>query len=217
MTNFIPLFPIEAIIYPGEIHRLHIASDNYKHLVTDCFGENKPFGIIPIRNNDELAAMGTLVEIVEVAEVWEDGRMNIVVKGTQVFKILETIHKIPDKLYGGAIVSYPDNFTQSSPALQLKVWNTLKEFHHLINFTPTYKEEIPLNSYDIAHSAGLSLQEEFELLELLFESQRLEYLRRHLNKTIPVLINIQSMLKRDAQNNDFKKYKGFDLDKNQPL
>ncbi|PZP51711.1 MAG: peptidase S16 [Pseudopedobacter saltans] len=215
MTNFIPVFPIEVVVYPNESYRLHISNDNYKHLITDCYGENKPFGIVPIINN-RLSETGTLVDIVEVAEVWEDGRMNVVVKGSTVFKVLELIKSIPEKLYSGAIVSYLDNMTVSSPSIAQKVTGLLRQFHHLINYLPTTnKDDDQITSYDMAHTAGLSLQEELELLELLFESQRLEYLRRHLIKTIPVLANIQSMLKRSAKTNDFKNHKGFDFEANQ--
>lgn len=211
MTNFIPIFPIEAVVYPGEKYRLHIADNNYKHLVTDCYGENKPFGVVPVINN-QLSEMGTLVHIIEVSEVWEDGRMNIIVEGLDVFKKLELIKTIPDKLYAGAIVSYPENTTLQNPLLTRKILHSLKEFQHLVSFTPSFtKEENELTSYDLAHYAGLSIQEEYELLELLFESQRLEYLRRHLVKTILVLSNIQSMLKRSAQKNDFKNHKSFDF------
>ncbi len=209
MTNFIPIFTIDAVIYLEEKYRLHISDSNYKHLVTDCYGENKPFGIIPILNN-QLSETGTLVHIIEVSDVWEDGRMNIIVEGAKIFKKLELIKTIPDKLYAGAIVSYPENTTQTNPLLSRKVMNLLKEFQHLVSFNPSSsKEESELTSYDMAHFAGLSLQEEYELLELLFESQRLEYLRRHLVKTIPILTNIQAMLKRSAQRNDFKNHKGF--------
>jgi len=214
MTNFIPVFPIDTVIFPDELYRMHIANDQQKQLITDCYGENKAFGIVPVINQ-RLAENGTLVEIAEVVEVWEDGRMNILVKGTQLFKTLETIRNIPDKLYSGAIVSYQNNVTETNTLLAKKVLQLLKEFHHLINFTTNFsKEESELNSYDMAHIAGLSLPEEQELSGLLFESQRLEYLRRHLIKTIPVLVNIQSMLKRSAQSHDFKNHKGFDFDAN---
>lgn len=211
MTNFIPIFPIEAVIYPEEMYRLHISDNTHKQLITDCYGENKAFGIIPIINK-ELVHTGILVEIIEVVEVWEDGRMNILVKGTQLFKTLEIIKSIPDKLYSGAIVSYLDNFMQASPSLPRKLAVLLKEFHHLISYVPNIGEDYAqLTSYDIAHIAGLSLQEELEVLELLFESQRLEYLRRHLSKLIPTLTNIQAMLKRSAQIRDFKNHTGFDF------
>ena len=211
MTNFIPVFPIDAIIYPTEIYRLHIAEDNYKHLITDCYGDNKPFGVLPILN-DRVSEIGTLVEIVEVKEVWEDGRMNILVKGISIFKTLEIVKNIPEKLYSGAIVSHLNNSMQPNPMLTHKVHQLVAQFHYLINYAPPIDfQESNVTSYDIAHNVGLSLQEEFEVLELLFESQRYEYIRRHLLKIIPILSNIQSMLKRNAKVNDFKNPKGFDL------
>ncbi|MFT4202572.1 MAG: LON peptidase substrate-binding domain-containing protein [Chitinophagaceae bacterium] len=211
MTNFIPILPIDTVIYPGETYRLHVAEEQHMQLVTDCYGDNKPFGIIPVINGQP-SEMGTSVSITEVAEVWTDGRMNIVVKGYEVFKTLEILKNIPDKLYGGTIATYPDNSRQPNPTLTWKVTQLLKDFHHLVSFTPYFdKPETERGSYDFAHTAGLSLREEYELLELMQESQRLEYLRRHLVKTIPTLTHIQSMLRRAAQGNDFKNHPLYKL------
>ena len=49
------------------------------------------------------------LSIEEIAKEYDNGEMDIVTKGTVVFRILEIIKKIPDKLYSGAIVNYPEN------------------------------------------------------------------------------------------------------------
>ena len=38
----------------------------------------------------------------------DNGEMDIKTKGIKVFRILEVIKEVPDKLYSGAIVNYPD-------------------------------------------------------------------------------------------------------------
>ncbi len=45
MTNFIPIFPLGIVVFPGEDLNLHVFEPRYKQLITDCFGEKKPFGI----------------------------------------------------------------------------------------------------------------------------------------------------------------------------
>ena len=37
MTNFIPIFPLNVVLYPGEILNLHIFEPRYKELVKECF------------------------------------------------------------------------------------------------------------------------------------------------------------------------------------
>src|SRR5688572_29324361 len=108
MTNFIPIFPLGIVVYPGEELNLHIFEPRYKQLIKECFDAGKPFGI-PAVINDKMSEMGTLVEIREISKVYEDGKMDIRTEGKQVFKILEVIKELPEKLYSGAIVTYPKN------------------------------------------------------------------------------------------------------------
>ena len=51
MTNFIPIFPLELVVYPGEKLNLHIFEDRYKQLISECYKERKPFGIPPVIKN----------------------------------------------------------------------------------------------------------------------------------------------------------------------
>src|SRR5258707_13089673 len=108
MTNFIPIFPLGIVIYPGEMVNLHIFEPRYKQLVNECHAEGKPFGIPTVIEN-HLNEMGTLVKITEVVKVHDNGVMDIRTQGLRVFRVLELIKSVPDKLFSGAIVNYPDN------------------------------------------------------------------------------------------------------------
>lgn len=212
MTNFIPVFPLAVVVYPGETLNLHIFEERYKQLINECFAEKKPFGIPPVINNS-ISEMGTLVEITNIAEVYEDGRMDINTKGISVFRTLEFIKTIPAKLYGGAIVSYPDNNDTASISLLRIVIAGMKELHRLLKIKKNYpKPDDEIFSYDIAHHAGLSLDEEYELLTLLHENQRLEYLKRHLNKVLPIIAGAEALKEKIQLNGHFKELKGFNLD-----
>lgn len=210
MINFVPVYPLEIVVYPGEDVRLHIFEHRYKHLITDCYGEDKPFGILSVLNG-QVAEFGTLVEISDVVEVWEDGRMNVQLKGLKVFRVLETIREITKKLYSGAIVNYPENNELPNAILGPKIVHSIKELHTLLSFNHGFtKEEDFLLSYDLAHVAGLSLAQEHEMLCLLHESQRLEYLRRHLLKILPLAANISYMSQRYNQKDIFKNLRSFE-------
>ena len=110
MTNFIPIFPLDIVVYPGEPLNLHIFEPRYKQLIKDCTQDKKHFGI-PSALNKKIEELGTLMEIIEIVKEYENGEMDIKTKGISVFRILEVIKEIPDKLYCGAIVNYPQNTT----------------------------------------------------------------------------------------------------------
>jgi uncharacterized protein len=209
MTNFIPIFPLAIVVYPGEQLNLHIFEPRYRQLVNECFAAKKPFGI-PAVIEDKINEMGTLVQIKEVSQVYEDGKMDIKTEGLQVFRMLEAVHEIPEKLYSGAIVNYPDNDERGNRTLMNGIVKGIKELHKLLKIEKKFlKPDEELWSYDVAHHAGMSLPEEYELLELLHESQRQEYLKRHLTKVIPVLAEMETLKEKVKLNGHFKNLKGL--------
>ncbi len=211
MTNFVPIFPLGIVVFPGEKVNLHIFEPRYRQLINECYSAKKPFGI-PTVLNSAVAEMGTLVEITEIVEVHEDGKMDIRIRGLQVFRILEIVKSIPEKLYSGAIVTYPENDIRYKVMMR-KVIAALLELHRLLKVTKDFKKtEASLVSYDIAHHAGLSLEEEYELLGLLQELQRLEYLKRHLAKVLPVIAGMENLKDKIKLNGHFKELKGFNFD-----
>src|SRR5437762_2436263 len=106
MTNFIPIFPLDIVVYPGEALNLHIFEPRYKQLIKECIAAQKPFGI-PAVLERRIEQYGTVIEIVELVKEYDNGEMDIKTKGAQIFRVLEVIKELPEKLYSGAIVSYP--------------------------------------------------------------------------------------------------------------
>ncbi|MFT3748890.1 MAG: LON peptidase substrate-binding domain-containing protein [Agriterribacter sp.] len=212
MTNFIPVFPLAIVVFPGEDLNLHIFEPRYKQLITECFKEGKPFGIPAVINN-KVSEWGTSVKIEEIVKTYDNGEMDIRTKGVQVFRMLEIIKTIPDKLYSGAIVNYPPNSLTGSKDLMKKVMNGMKEMHRILNISKTYKKpEEELSAYDIAHHCGLSVEEEYELLTLMLELQRQEYLKRHLAKVLPVLNETEALKDKIKLNGHFKNLSSLDID-----
>lgn len=214
MINFIPIFPLGLVVYPGEELNLHIFEPRYKQLIEECAASQKPFGI-PIVINNRLNEMGTLVDITEVTTKFENGEMDIKSKGRKVFRILEIIKEVPDKLYSGAIVNYPSNREDAGKReLMQAIVNSIRELHRVLNVTKDFKKpDEELNAYDIAHHAGLSLEQEYELLGLLQEVQRQEYLKRHLAKVLPMLAEMETLKEKVKLNGHFRNLSasGFEL------
>ncbi len=212
MTNFIPIFPLGLVVYPGEDLNLHIFEPRYKQLLRECISDAKPFGI-PTLINNKMCELGTLVKVVELVKTYDNGEMDIRTRGQMVFRVLEVIKHVPDKLYSGAIVNYPHNNEEGSRELMQKVMNGIRELHKLLNISKTFqKSDEELNSYDVAHHVGFSVEEEYELLGLMMELQRQEYIKRHLGKVMPVIAEMETLKKKVKLNGHFKNLISFDFD-----
>ncbi|MEI7736995.1 MAG: LON peptidase substrate-binding domain-containing protein [Ferruginibacter sp.] len=211
MTNFIPIFPLGIVVFPGEQLNLHIFEPRYKQLVQECFSKKKPFGIPSVIDN-KVNDTGTQVHILEISKVYDDGKMDIKTQGLEVFTVLELIKELPDKLYSGAIVNYPPNTEQGNRALMQQIIAGIRQLHQLLKVEKEFKKaDEVLWSYDVAHHAGLSITEEYELLQLLHELQRQEYLKRHLKKVLPVIAEMETLKERIQLNGHFKNVSGFEL------
>jgi len=212
MTNFIPIFPLSIVVYPGEQLNLHIFEPRYKQLISECHAQGKPFGIPSVIDN-QMQDYGTVVRIVELTTVHENGEMDIKTEGMQVFRVLEVIREIPEKLYSGAIVNYPPNQEAGSAEMMRRVVNSIRELHKMLKVEKDFKKSDPeLNSYDVAHHIGLSIQEEYELLGLMHERQRQEYIKRHLTKVLPMVAEMELLKKKVKLNGHFKNLSGFEFD-----
>lgn len=212
MTNFIPIFPLGIVVYPGEDLNLHIFEPRFKQLVKECHEGKKPFGIPAVVDN-RLQENGTLVNVTEMGKVYENGEMDIKTKGEKVFRILEVIKEVPGKLYSGAIVNYPDNNEQGNIELMRKIMKGIRELHKLMNVSKDFiKPDEELKSYEVAHHLGLTLQEEYELLGLMEERQRQEYLKLHLTKVVSIVTEMEGLKEKIKQNGHFKNLSGFQFD-----
>lgn len=211
MTNFIPLFPLSIVVYPGEDLNLHIFEPRYKQLVNDCFIAKKPFGIPTVINN-VVMEYGTLVEIIEIVQVHPNGEMDIKTKGTLIFKMLEKIEGLPNKLYHGAIVTYPPTKYIAKPTLMKTIINSIRELHKLLNVSKNFNQiDDALLSFDVAHHAGMALEEEYQLLEIEQELHRQEVLKRHLLNVIAVMIKMEELKNKIKLNGHFKNLEGFNF------
>lgn len=211
MTNFIPIFPLSIVVFPGEDLNLHIFEPRYKQLIKECHELKKPFGIPSVIDN-KMQENGTLVQITELTKLYDNGEMDIKTQGVQVFRILELIKEIPDKLYSGAIVNYPDTHEHGKPELMQKVMAGIRDLHKLLKVKKDFnKPDDQIRCFDIAHHVGLSIEQEYELLGLLDERQRQEYLKRYLTKVIPTVAGMEQLKEKIKLNGHFKDLPGFNL------
>jgi len=212
MTNFIPIFPLGIVVYPGENLNLHIFEPRYKQLITECHTSGKDFGI-PSVIEEQVQDYGSLVTVTEITKLHDNGEMDIKTIGSRVFRILEIIKEVPDKLYSGAIVNYPENYEEGNPEIMRSVIKSIRELHKMLHVTKDFKKsDLELKSYDVAHHVGFSLKEEYEVLGLLDERQRLEYLKRHLIRVIPMVAEMEQLKEKVKLNGHFKNLASFNFE-----
>ncbi len=90
--NLLPLFPLNTVIFPGQLLPLHIFEERYKLMIKDCLARDATFGVVLIRAGSEVGEaatpyeVGTLARLRKVDQV-EEGKMNILCLGEARFRI----------------------------------------------------------------------------------------------------------------------------------
>ncbi len=89
----LPLFPLHTVLCPGVALPLKVFEDRYRAMVKRCLEQDKPFGVVLIRDGREvgtgataIATVGTIAEIREASK-YSDGRYDLLVVGTRRFRI----------------------------------------------------------------------------------------------------------------------------------
>ncbi|WP_346237562.1 LON peptidase substrate-binding domain-containing protein [Niabella insulamsoli] len=211
MTNFIPIFPLQVVVFPGEELNLHIFEPRYKQLIKECYEQRKPFGIPSVIGN-ELKDYGSLLYVKEIAKTYPGGEMDIKTRGEKIFRILEVIKEVPEKLYSGAIVNYPHNEFNGDEDIMKVLIGKMRDMHAGLQAKKDFhKSDGELTVYDIAHHSGLTLEQEYEFLQLTQERQRQEYLKRHFEAALPAIEEMRQLREKIQMNGHFKNLEGFDV------
>src|SRR5438270_12548667 len=88
LSRDFPLFPLGLVALPGEMIPLHIFEERYKTMMSECLRDEKEFGIVWL-SDDGLREIGCACAIERVLERMEDGRINLVARGTRPIRVIE--------------------------------------------------------------------------------------------------------------------------------
>ena len=206
----LPLFPLQSVFFPGETVPLHIFEERYKQLINDCRQEAVTFGI-PVYI-DKTIAYGTEVQLVEVVNTYESGEMDVVCVARQVFKILSFENQMEGKLYAGGDVEFLDAKNDADEALRKEVLEKLEVLYDLMDVPFTKIPPKQFNSYSLAHKMGLSFEQEYQLLQISSEIDRLNFIKSHLENTTNVLQEINRTKTIIEMNGHFKNFDPLDYE-----
>ncbi|NAY90365.1 ATP-dependent protease [Muricauda sp. JGD-17] len=205
----LPLFPLQTIFFPGETVPLHIFEERYKQLIHDCRSEAITFGIPVFINNT--ISYGTEVQLVEVVNTYENDAMDVVCVARQVFKILSFEQQMEEKLYAGGEVRFLDLEYDADNTLRKEVLDNIEILYNLMEVPFSKIPPEQFNSYSLAHKMGLSFEQEYELLQIPKETDRLNFIKTHLETTIRVLKEINRTKGIIEMNGHFKNFDPLDF------
>jgi uncharacterized protein len=109
MAFELPLFPLQTVLFPGMPLALQIFEPRYRQMVGECLREGQPFGVVLIREGEEVGdvwvepfPVGCTAEIAQMQPL-EEGRMQLLVIGRERFRIVN-LHR--DQPYLTGTVEY---------------------------------------------------------------------------------------------------------------
>jgi ATP-dependent Lon protease len=187
--TWLPLFPLNVVLFPRSALPLHIFEERYKLLVNECVERGTQFGIALARD-EGMADIGCSASVSSVTRRYDDGRMDIVVGGERRYRLLHyESGRAPYLLGEVAYIEEPDEAVNGDLAS-----STIELFNALLvvaykgtgTLVSSARSEAGL-SYVIAQKAGLDLPRRQELLEIPGENARLRMLNDYLTELLPRL------------------------------
>jgi Lon protease-like protein len=217
LSRGFPLFPLGIVALPSESVPLHIFEDRYRQMIEERlqadltspereefslepeeFAPERQFGIVWLAD-DELKPVGCACEIEKVLERMDDGRLNIIARGTRPFQLLERQDDLP---YPAGVVEFltePEEETDAEAAATAReLYRELVE--HATDRQLDAEELNELDAYGMAATVEFSCDAKQELLELRSENARLRLLALLLRAAIKHLALLERAQARARSN-----------------
>jgi Lon protease-like protein len=171
-----PLFPLALVALPHELVPLHIFEERYRTMIGECLDSGREFGLVWAAD-DGLRDNGCAMEIAEVLERHEDGRLDIVARGTRPFRIIAERFDLP---YPAGEVEFLEDRPEPRDA---PTAHAAHEAYGELVTEATDKvlepEELePLDAYAMAATVDFGLDAKQGLLDLRSENARLRLVAR---------------------------------------
>jgi ATP-dependent Lon protease len=182
-TGFIPLFPLNVVVFPRTPLPLHIFEERYKEMVGAAIRDNSEFGIV-LAQEDGIVNAGCTVVVEKVAQMYPDGRMDILTRGRRRFEI-QSLNE--EKPYLQADVTFFDDEDFSPAPAELREqalshYRELSGLHSARGGNPDLKD--PQLSFQLAQAVP-DLNFLSVLLRQRSETGRLQELNEYLKQYIP--------------------------------
>jgi Lon protease-like protein len=171
-----PLFPLGLVALPTELVPLHIFEERYKAMMARVLDEEGEFGIVWVAD-DGLRTVGCACEIAEVLERMDDGRLNLVARGTRPFRIESRQEQLP---YPAGVVEFLDDREEEVDAAAAEEAHAAyaELVEQATDRTPDPDEIATMTAYEMAATVEFGLDAKQGLLDLRSEAARLKLVTR---------------------------------------
>ncbi len=202
-TRDFPLFPLGIVALPGESVPLHIFEERYRRMIEHCLlapsgSREGEFGIVWL-SDEELKGTGCACEIEQVLDRMEDGRLNIIVRGTRPFTLLERQDELP---YPAGVIAFVSDLPEELDAEAAAAAQEL--YSELVREATDRELEGPelarLDAYAMAATIEFAVEAKQELLDLRSENARLRLLAELLASAIERLDLVERAQARALSN-----------------
>jgi Lon protease-like protein len=206
-----PLFPLGLVAVPGESVPLHVFEDRYRRMIEQCLSAapgspGREFGIVWL-SDEELKEVGCACEVERVLERMDDGRLNILARGTRPFRLLERQDDLP---YPAGVVEFllDDEgegegaaFDEADEVASASARELYRELVEQATDRRLGEDELnAMSAYEMAATVEFTKEAKQELLELRSEPARLRLLALLLRAAIKRLELIDRAQLRAASN-----------------
>jgi Lon protease-like protein len=171
-----PLFPLGIVTLPTEYVPLHVFEDRFKTMVDECLERDTEFGIVWLAD-DELKTTGCAVTIDRVLERMDDGRLNILCRGTRVFRLVERQDGLA---YPAGTVEFLEDRPEEldGPAAERARASYTELVAQATDRTMEDDEVLGMTAYEMAATVDFGLDAKQGLLDLRSENARLKLVDR---------------------------------------
>lgn len=207
-VNPIPLFPLPLVLFPGEDIPLHIFEPRYKEMISECLRDGHGFGVVSYLNN-RVSSVGCACEIVSVSTTYDDGRYDIIGRGTDRFLVYGFDTK--RSFLQGNVSYFHDDVDEEHTAIIDGMLDQIEPmFKEILNLakqevTP-HAVAVPTKSFGFAHYIGFELSQKQNLLEIKSEYERLVFIKHHLDHVLPKLRAFEETRHKIRSNGHFKEF-----------
>jgi Lon protease-like protein len=176
IVNEFPLFPLGLVALPTEAVPLHIFEERYRTMIGQCIDSESEFGIVWM-SDDGLRDIGCACEVEQVLEEMDDGRFNVLTRGTRPFRVLERQGHLA---FPAGIVEFLDDDAEAvdDEAVERARAIYADLVKRATDREPEQSELDELDAYAMAATVDFGLDAKQGLLELRSENARLRLVTR---------------------------------------
>tara|TARA_B100001013_G_C24538283_1_gene413566 strand:+ start:136 stop:759 length:624 start_codon:yes stop_codon:yes gene_type:complete len=207
MIHFIPLFPLNVVLFPGMSLPLHIFEERYKELIGECLRTKSSFGVL-YSHGKTTERIGCTAKVLKIIKKYDDGKIDLFTLGDQRFKI---VHFDTEASYlRGWSNPYSDNDSVSPPDKD-EVNHLLELYREISYLLNKKKSEVILGSsnseslsFHIASDPYLPKKIKQQVLESRSEKHRVEILTSYFIKRLPFLHQMEVGAKKAGSNGNIR-------------